>query len=1077
MISQQTIEEVLDINLADAVQRAGVQLKKDGTEMVACCPFHTEKSPSFKVNANKGLYKCYGCGEGGNNPISFWMKHKQLSYPEAVRALADAFNISVVEEVTEQTKRAAERADRNRQLADLNERALNIWKPFAAPEGTIRHPNAADFGVVYAPEAFDTVRKAMADVPPKTLFELGLLAHNEEKDIFYDMWRNRLLFPIRRHDGLLLGFGGMAITEEDRKKAKYINTKATDLFDKGKVLFAMDMARASIRNENRAYVTEGYWDVVAMHRASAPNTVASCGTAFTDGHAKLLRKNCSNVTLLFDGDVKGIAAAMKAVPICLAEGLMPSVCIIPNNADPDDLVRQLAAENPEATELDVRPALEQWTSDGIMWMVAKLYNPKDNPSERADQLRKIAQLLAMLENPFVLETYVADINAMLKLKGSTLKKQVEDAHRSLQREDPNNTNEHDIGNSNYTLPRGVDISFASVRKDVEEYGFFTYKNRIYMTRKSGEDETGKQKYTFTDVSNFSIRIIQHMMDEKKPARLVQIHNVKGRKYTFDTSTDDFVSEQSFRKMIEGKGNFTWMGKGSDFDRLMIRLKEEMGDGRMISVLGWQPEGFWAYNNRIVALDGSTKQLDEHGQIEIENTSYYMPSGNQLYATNDFKFGVQKKVHYIEPKLPLADFYQKLINVHGEHAYSAILFGIATVFSDVIFDHMQSFPLLFLYGPPGTGKDQLIHATQALFGHPQDALELTSSANTAKGTMRDLAQFRNMAAHWSEYRNGKGLENLLKGIWDRKGYKRGTIEHAFANEVVPVLCSLIFTGNDYPVDDALIDRMLALELTKDKHTEEELRHFNDLKETIKAGISGYMVRILPMRPQFENEFWKRHKEAAKTIKDRLTNLGISSRMVQNAATLLATYRLSAQTLALPFTEEDYLRHLTYAYSKQMAKRSTGSITSRFWECFLAAIRDRNALLRANYDFRLEGNTLTLQWSSVYQAYQVKSKQLFSDTAESRAVMDDALKKSSAFVASKDSVRFSDKKTSGWQFNADQIGVEFTADLINAMEVAELNLRTGGAPHREPTLEEKVQANRKPAKALPETEEPKDDDMPF
>jgi len=1068
LIHRTTIDACYDVKLTAAIEKLGTPLKKQGAQHTGRCPFHNEKSPSFHVNDAKGIYKCFGCGEGGNNAVQFYMKRKGLSYPEAVEAVANDFGIVIERTDSEQDKEYIQQQDQMQKLAAFNEAALKKWQQFDVPEDAKRHANWQEFELVYAPKA-NTIKDATKPAQHATLHSIGLLSYSDANEQHFDFWRHRVLFPIRNLRGQLVAFGGRAI--DPNEKAKYINTKSTALFDKSKTLYGLHSAKGEIRKRGFAYIVEGYYDVMAMHAAGLANAVAPCGTALTEGHLQLLQRFTDTLVLVMDGDKAGVKAADKAARLAISNGFNVQVCVLPDGLDPDDLVQTTVKDDIQDAVTDI---LEANTTDGILWLSGTIYNAKDNPAERSNQLKQIAALVVAVDDPFTQQAYIADIKKALKLTGNAFERLVKDMSRTQLREDPNNTNEFEQADGkNYTLPKGINVQWSVVRKQVTDYGFFIHKQRIYMSRKGGEDDNGTVRYFFKDVSNFSIRIIQHMQDEKKPMRLVEIHNVHGRKITFDTSTDDFVSEASFKKMIEGKGNFSWMGKGTDFERLMLKLKEDMGDGRMVHILGWQPEGFWCFNNMVVKQDGTTVQPDQYGQFQVDETSYYIPSGNELYATNEFKFGPQKLVKYQEPQKPLKEYYKMMVGVHREYAYTAILFGIATVFSDIIYGQLQSFPLLFLYGPAGTGKDQLIHATQSLFGHPQPALELTGAANTAKGTMRDLAQFRNLPAHWSEFRNGKGLEDMLKGIWDRKGYKRGTIDHAFANEVLPVLSTLIYTGNDYPTNDALIDRMVALELTVSQFDAEADKRYNQLKETILQGVSGYLKQLLPLRAVFERDFWKQHKTATKALKKKLAALDVSSRMVQNAATLVATFDLVEAALPLPFTKDEYLQHLFNAYEKQITKRSTGSATMRFWECVLAAIRDKNNPLRPNFDFRLDGDSLTIQWSAVYQAYQVRCWQLFHERAESRAVLDDDLKKSSAFKEAKGSVRFSDKKTSGWVFSTSAIGGTFTEDLMAAINVYELNQGRGGADKSYEDLKAEAKTNGEPATA----KDGVDDGLPF
>lgn len=1068
MIAQKTIEECKQVSLVQAVEKLGTPLKQKGGRWWGCCPFLDEKSPSFTVSKSNG-YKCFGCGKGGSGAISFYMDRKNLTYPEAIEAVASDFGIAVIIDDSKENKKHIERESRKKTLANINENALRVWQDRALPEGVLRH-ECEDFEIGYAPDEWDTLKKGLKDVVTGQLFNLGLLSCKEETNHFYDRFLNRLMFPIRDYNGLLVGFGGQSLeaTDAERKKVgKYINSKETELYKKENVLYGLHLAKGEIRKAGYAYLVEGYWGTIAMHHAQLKHTVGSCGTSLTEGQIKLLAKYTDHVVLVYDGDKAGIAAAEKAAKLIIENGLQCSVVIIPDGKDPDDLVQ----EHTKAKTLDVfRDEMEFGNRhDGIEWLAERTYKPNANVHQRAAQLQSIAELVAMVENPIVRDEYAAIIKKKFKLSGNQFQNLVNNQSRTNQRKDPENTfTNHYESDGNYSMPKRVDWKWSKVEEEVKKYGYFIYKNEIWMVISAGNADSGEARYAFRERSNFGINILMHMPHERAAKYLIKCKNKFGVEKVFETSTDDLVAEATFKKMLGRYGNFHWKGKGEDFDRLGARLKDEMHSGVMVQVLGWQKDGFWAMNNMVIRKDGTTVVPDQSGVFAVDGKSYYIPSGNEIYAENEEMYVMQKQMVFRKPKVSIREFYTRMVNVYGGHAYTAILFGIASAFSDIAFREIGAFPILFLFGPPGTGKDQIIHCTQGLFGDQQKALELTGEANTAKGVMRNLAQFRNQPMHWSEFVNGKGLENRMKGIFDRKGYTRATMDGSANTDEVPVISTVICTGNDYPTNDAMLDRSIVEEMVNNKFTQEEINDFDILKDILKGGVSGFMVDIMQLRPMFESDFKHELRKSMKDMNVALAHLNLGSRMTKHAALLSATYRITSRLISLPFSHDEMVKHIDECFSRQMNKRSTASAVTRFWECFLISIRDKNNPLRVNFDFKVEGDLLKMQWSSCFQTYQRVHRSQYNEMGRSKPEMGDALKDMDYFIESNKDERFSGKRSSSWVFNHAMMNKKdeaesFTNDLLAAIEIYELNQHPGRKPTQ--TLDDVVADGKKKKERLP------------
>jgi len=509
-------------------------------------------------------------------------------------------------------------------------------------------------------------------------------------------------------------------------------------------------------------------------------------------------------------------------------------------------------------------------------------------------------------------------------------------------------------------------SWADIKDDVLNYGLISYNNTLFTQQ---GDYDPKSKHAFREVSNFSIEIIQHINsdEDERSIRLVRMINEHGTTITYDTQSTNFVELNSFKRMVESKGNYRFRGDRTDYERIKHKLYEEMGDGRLIEQLGWQPEGFWAFNNAVI-IDGKVSELDDNGCFSFKGRQYYVKSGNKLYEHMHQKFGNQKLMIYEKPVVDFNEFLARLIQVHEERAYNLLLFSIATVFSDIVYDRVRFFPLMFLYGEAGTGKDEVIAACQGLFGRPQPKIKITGKANTDKGKIRKFAEFINTPVHLSEYKNvNEYVDEEMKALWDRDGYTRADKDSKYLTEEVPILSTCVFTGNYYPVEDALLTRIIAEEFTKTSFTDEEKVNFGELKEILDQGVSGFLVDILEHRPDFSIHFRKAYNSVSKELRMDLSNIGLTDRMVNNAAVLGATYRIFEDKVSFPFTYEQWKVHVANCLQRQQSKRSMGSVISRFWDCFLEGMRDRHNGIKNYMDFSVDAGEISIRTNYVYPKY--------------------------------------------------------------------------------------------------------------
>ncbi len=385
-------------------------LKKRGNDLVGLCPFHAEKTPSFHVHPDRGFFKCFGCGTGGD-VITFLQKTESLSFGDAVRALAKKAGIEVAPESPHAARARSEREamyDANRIAAAYFKRMLATEQGAAARAYCRQRGLAAEtverFDLGYALDAWDGL---VAELGANAV-DLGLAAKaglvKSGQRGYYDFYRNRLMVPTYSTTGEVIAFGGRALGEAE---PKYLNTATTPVYVKGQHLFALNLARRAVQAERTLIVVEGYLDCIALHQAGFENVVAALGTSFTAEQAAELRRYADYVFLCFDGDAAGSAAATKAVEVASKEiehtGSSVRIVLLPPGDDPDSFVRRDGAQAFRNLLQSAKPAL-QFTIDVE---VDRLRAGFDSPARAAPKAEALIRALAPREEWDRWRVYVA----------------------------------------------------------------------------------------------------------------------------------------------------------------------------------------------------------------------------------------------------------------------------------------------------------------------------------------------------------------------------------------------------------------------------------------------------------------------------------------------------------------------------------------------------------------------------------------------------------------------------------------------------------------------------------------------
>ncbi|MDZ4722701.1 MAG: DNA primase [candidate division Zixibacteria bacterium] len=397
MIPQETIEQIRQAT--DLAQIIGeyIKLKKRGKNFEALCPFHTEKSPSFKVSTDKQIYHCFGCGKGGN-VYTFLMEHEKMSFVESARLLAKRANIVLREDSSEPKKEQFEKLNYAHQVAVEYFHTL-LFKPeydkvlngYLKSIRKIEPENIELFLLGLSGESWDGLISYAAkhDITPTDLVASGLAIKSEAKQSYFDRFRQRLMIPIFNLSQKPIAFGGRTLKAGET--VKYINSPETPLYSKGNVLYGLNFSREEIRKQNAVIVVEGYFDFISLWQAGVKNVVASSGTAFTPQQARLLARFTDNVYLFFDADSAGQAAALRSVDALFDAGLEVKVMPSLSGEDPDSIARKYGQDKVEELRHDA--------TGYISFRVKNLNRESTGIIAREKLIKELSALGAKLTDP------------------------------------------------------------------------------------------------------------------------------------------------------------------------------------------------------------------------------------------------------------------------------------------------------------------------------------------------------------------------------------------------------------------------------------------------------------------------------------------------------------------------------------------------------------------------------------------------------------------------------------------------------------------------------------------------------
>ncbi|NBG88496.1 DNA primase [Isachenkonia alkalipeptolytica] len=541
-ISENKVEEIKEAH--DIVDIIGnyIEVKSSGSSYKALCPFHNEKTPSFMINKEKQIYKCFGCGEGGD-VLQFVMKMENLDFIDSLKMLGEKANINVELE--------DDISDHERQetklLYDINRKAgLFYYRKLTSSQNKglqylknrgVGSNEIKAFGLGLAEDRWNSLLEYLTkdNYSEETIEKTGLILKNKKGDRYYDRFRNRIIFPIFNTRGMVIGFGGRVL---DQSLPKYLNSPETKIFNKRKTLYGLNLAKKNIVSQQLILV-EGYMDVIALYGNGVKNAVATLGTSLTKEHGQLLKKYAKEVVLAFDGDEAGVKATLRSIQILENEGLKIRILSLGKKEDPDDFIRR------QGKDTFYRRIKE--SPNHIEYQIQKI---RDNYSlesteGKVDFSKEAIKLLQQVKSPIEQEAYAEEVAKELNLSKESLLKEIREKNQKY-----TNKPSKDQGTSLGSKDRSR-TNYLHTMPDIEQDGHIKLEKLIIKFMMDNEDRIPFIK-EHVDIEDFSIekhqKIVGYLFYENQ--RSTRDHELQEHKELLDEISSLDRQEGEIQKILE-----------------------------------------------------------------------------------------------------------------------------------------------------------------------------------------------------------------------------------------------------------------------------------------------------------------------------------------------------------------------------------------------------------------------------------------------------------------------------------------------------------------------------------------------
>jgi len=654
LITRETIDKVFETARVEEVIGDFVQLKRAGSNYKGLSPFSDERSPSFMVSPVKQIWKDFSSGKGGS-VVTFLMEHEHFTYPEAIRFLANKYNIEIEEtEVSQEDKIEANEKESMYLVSEFaktyfQDTLLNTEEGKAIglsyfKERGFTNETIAKFGLGYSPETWDAFTKEALSKGYQLEFleKVGLTITREDGKHF-DRFKGRVMFPIQSLSGRNLGFGGRILTN-DKKAAKYLNSPESEIYHKSKVLYGIFHAKQAIAKQNNCFLVEGYTDVIQMHQAGIENVVASSGTALTPDQIRLINRLTKNITVLFDGDAAGLRASIRGIDLILEEGMNVKVCSFPDGDDPDSFARKNSYD-------DLVFYLENNAKDFIQFKASLLMNEAQNdPIKKADLIRDMVVSISKIPDRIKREVYIQECARIMDISEQVLQntlaqlvqKDIAEAGKKLKTEQK--AFEIVKNEAQQITQDKINIVYELERKIIEMlllYGNLEADFEDFILKANEEGEMVEEKET-TSVKVFQRIYLSLQEDEVELANPV-FKEIYNDLITYYNQSDDFVIEQYLMKLSSEHSQIVT-------DILMLEEKELLHNWetkhiyvktKMQNVSQYVSETIISLREYLInklILDLMNNFSNEEGENELEELKATINDYNKLKVSLTNKIG-------------------------------------------------------------------------------------------------------------------------------------------------------------------------------------------------------------------------------------------------------------------------------------------------------------------------------------------------------------------------------------------------------------------------------------------------------
>ncbi len=1096
MISPYSIAKVKDAASVVDVVGKYVTIKKQGAGLTGCCPFHNEKTPSFHVSATRNLYKCFGCGAGGDS-IKFLMEHQGLTYIDAIKWLADFYHIELEQENPQDAEKTKKKQEQQQNFGAIIRAAQNhysqqLWqhnRPLIdqlIQNRGFSQSTLLDFQIGYAPNDFKFLTTKIAQAGKQAdAITLGLLKNNEDTGNVYDAYRHRYTIPILSPSGNYLGFAGRLASTGDSKSTdashsvaedpqknnaeapKWINPADSPQFNKSQVLFGLNLAAKYIRQRGYAVLVEGYFDCMANYDKGVENTVASMGTAFTDEQARILARYTKKVYLARDADKAGYNATLKDVDTCLRHGLHPYFIEFPEGNDPDTFARNYQIPEEDGTE--PAPLLQYYdaqadANDGVTWKIKQLLEGVKGPAAKAEASDKILAMLQLIESDIMRAEYIATIKRLYKLDlAKPLERTIKEREAAA-----------------VTIPNGDDLpKWVDVEK--------LYTDGFVMKFDDKGDRIGiyfKGDARPNRLTNYVIKPLYLIRDPNNSRRLIEVTNGL-RTSVVELPNKAFTGQDVFETEIVSKGAYYSEPGFSKmhYKRLVNWLADNMHDVFELKTLGWQPEGFFAFANK-VAIPSSTVPLtggrvpstrdgggevaegltlqdyNEYGIVTVGKHNYLSQGVSKINTDNRAEDNIYENdlyLRYEQSPITFAEWAELFCKVYDEHAPFGIAFIFISAFKDIVTQVTKN-PIAYFFGPKGSGKSAMSESMMWFFfsglnaeGKLIQGYNLNPGQGTPFSFFNRVQRFRNVFMLFNEY-DPTSVELWKKGAfkasYDGEGREVGSGDSGKKRktEIQKVQCVLGIAGQylDTTDDGSVLSRSVIFKFSLEKNkarTEEQKSLWKQLNDLEHKGISSLAAGLFEHRAhvqaKLKETFWK--VEARLNADLRKRRIIAEARLLNNYSLCIALITIMAEKVQLPFTPAAFYNMAFDRISEQAKILKDNNVLADFWNTIQVLFSDGQ--LRGGYHFKLmpamgsiklkvDGETtvkefteptylLLIRMNTLHDKFAKRYREVKNKTAPDIDTLTTYLKDQPYFIGNTPSAAFKDVNTSAYVLNYEML----------------------------------------------------------